>query len=234
MPPHCSFMKSSRESLNIFHAQLFIFVLILVLSPCPSLSFLTNGIQPASIVNRSGLIFNQPSRKEFHSCIYSSTQKSDQINKNNNEGVRLNKVLKETHSRREADALIESGRVTINGKPIGSKGGFKVIPYVDSVELDGKIVRGWEKMNGFYAPDKKTSSSNKKLKHQNNSPKYTNQHFEYIKYWKPKGVTCTTEKSVKSNIVHEIQRDGYHPKHRVYPVGRLDKDTTGKCNTFIF
>lgn len=52
--------------------------------------------------------------------------------------------------------------------------------------------------------------------------------FEYVKYWKPRGVTCTTDQKIPYNIIDEIQRDGYNPKHRVYPVGRLDKDTSGK------
>ena len=144
----------------------------------------------------------------------------DDDEKRNKEGIRLNKVLKETHSRREADALIEGGRGTVNGKAIGSKGGFKVLPYVDSVELDGEVVTGWEEMNGL---------ENRKGKSKP-STTYSSDHFEYIKYWKPTGVTCTTEKSVRSNIISEIRRDGYNPKHRVYPVGRLDKDTTGKMS----
>merc|ERR1712083_860230 len=52
-------------------------------------------------------------------------------------------------------------------------------------------------------------------------------HFEYIKYWKPKGIICTTDMNIKHNIIDRIKSDGYRPKHRVYPVGRLDKDTTG-------
>jgi 23S rRNA pseudouridine2604 synthase len=43
----------------------------------------------------------------------------------------------------------------------------------------------------------------------------------YIAYNKPKGVICTTEK-IKGNIIDAIK----HPE-RIYPVGRLDKDSEG-------
>lgn len=46
--------------------------------------------------------------------------------------------------------------------------------------------------------------------------------FRYIKYWKPKGVVCTTDQRVRNNIVDAV---GY--PERVFPVGRLDKDSTG-------
>lgn len=46
--------------------------------------------------------------------------------------IRLNKAFKATHSRREADKLIASGRVLINGSlPTGA--GDKVTPFVDEV-----------------------------------------------------------------------------------------------------
>ena len=43
----------------------------------------------------------------------------------------------------------------------------------------------------------------------------------YIAYNKPKGIICTTEK-IKDNIVDAIK----HPE-KIYPVGRLDKDSEG-------
>lgn len=44
----------------------------------------------------------------------------------------------------------------------------------------------------------------------------------YIKYWKPQDVICTTDRSIDGNIINAIN----FPK-RVFPVGRLDKDSTG-------
>ena len=51
--------------------------------------------------------------------------------------------------------------------------------------------------------------------------------FEYVKYFKPLGVTCTTDLRIRDNIIDSIEQDGYKPRHRVYPVGRLDKETSG-------
>ena len=52
--------------------------------------------------------------------------------------------------------------------------------------------------------------------------------FEYVKYYKPIGITCTTDPLIKDNIIHSIcNQSGYMPKHRIYPVGRLDKLTSG-------
>ena len=44
----------------------------------------------------------------------------------------------------------------------------------------------------------------------------------YIALNKPVGITCTTEKSVKGNIVDFINHD-----KRIFPIGRLDKDSQG-------
>ena len=44
----------------------------------------------------------------------------------------------------------------------------------------------------------------------------------YIKYNKPPGVTCTTDRSDKSNIIDRIDY-----KERIFPIGRLDKNSTG-------
>jgi len=44
----------------------------------------------------------------------------------------------------------------------------------------------------------------------------------YIKYHKPPGITCTTDRSDKTNILDQIKI-----KERIFPVGRLDKGSTG-------
>jgi len=151
------------------------------------------------------------------------------------EGIRLNKVFKATHSRRAADTLIGSGRVSVNGKQVLEKGGFRVVPYQDVVKLDGIVVTGWEDMNAVPTPtvndrsnDKKSTLSSREVKLEAIAPpEGSMSHFEYVKYWKPLGVTCTTDSTVRNNIIDSITLRGYNPKHRVYPVGRLDKETTG-------
>ncbi|KAJ1491450.1 pseudouridine synthase [Baffinella frigidus] len=46
--------------------------------------------------------------------------------------------------------------------------------------------------------------------------------FVYLKYWKPVGVVCTTDRSIRDNIIDAV---GY--PERVFTVGRLDKDSSG-------
>ena len=104
--------------------------------------------------------------------------------------VRLNKYISESGfcSRIEADKLIESGVVTIDG--IKATMGTKV--------SKGQIV----KVNG------KLISKEEDL--------------VYIVLNKPVGITCTTEHKVKGNIV-----DFVNHKKRIFPIGRLDKDSQG-------
>ena len=109
-------------------------------------------------------------------------------------GKRLNKFISESGvcSRREADKFIEQKRVTINGKL--PELGTKVMAG-DVVKLDGKPI-------GASPADKKDRV--------------------YIAYHKPIGITCTTERQVKGNIVDAIK----HPQ-RIFPIGRLDKPSEG-------
>ncbi len=44
----------------------------------------------------------------------------------------------------------------------------------------------------------------------------------YIVYHKPMGIECTVNPRIKNNLISTL-----HIKERVFPVGRLDKDTTG-------
>jgi 23S rRNA pseudouridine2604 synthase len=107
--------------------------------------------------------------------------------------VRLNKYLGESGqwSRREADALIAEGRVTINGKP--AKLGVQVEPG-DEVKVDGDRVGAARKLAKPV----------------------------YIALNKPVGITCTTERHVEGNIIDFVD----HPE-RIFPIGRLDKDSEG-------
>lgn len=133
------------------------------------------------------------------------------------EPIRLNKVFKKTHSRRQADQLIADGRITVNGEPSHSAG-QRVVPFEDVIRLDGVIVKGWEEMNHLPIPN-----NSEKAKEASGSLET----FEYIKYWKPLGVTCTTDQRIENNLIDALKEDGCHPKTRIFPVGRLDKETSG-------
>lgn len=105
--------------------------------------------------------------------------------------IRVNKFLSESGfcSRREADKLIEAGRVKINGKvpEMGTKVGQNDIVSVD----DRPIAK----------------------------PK---EDFIYLLLHKPVGIECTTNQTVRKNIVTYMD----YPK-RIFPVGRLDKASEG-------
>ena len=91
--------------------------------------------------------------------------------------MRLNKHISETGfcSRRDADELIEQGRVTINGEVASI--GMEVFEG-DAVRVDGAELRARPKKKG--------------RKH------------VYIALNKPVGITCTTEESVSGNIIEFV------------------------------
>lgn len=108
----------------------------------------------------------------------------------NENSTSLNKFISSTGrcSRREADKLIEAGRVKINGT-IARKGNR--VEEGDTVTID----------------DQSISSKPKPI---------------YIALNKPAGVTCTTDKRDKTNIIDFLK----FPQ-RIFPIGRLDKFSTG-------
>ena len=103
---------------------------------------------------------------------------------------RLNKFIADSGycSRREADRLIQEGKVTIDGRVAGL--GEKVLPGM-RVAVNGAPLSGiGERV--------------------------------YLAVYKPKGIVCTADSREPMNIVDYVR----YPA-RVYPVGRLDKDSEG-------
>ena len=104
--------------------------------------------------------------------------------------MRLNKFISESGacSRREADKLIEQGRVSINGATavLGTQ-----VSDADAVCIDGAPIG--EKKRPIY-----------------------------LALNKPVGITCTSEAHVDRNIIDLIGHE-----ERIFPVGRLDKDSEG-------
>lgn len=88
-------------------------------------------------------------------------------------------------------------------------------------EADRLIEQGLVKVNGAVAPmGLKVSSKDTVLV--NGKPVAAKKPPVYIAYHKPVGITCTTERDVKGNIIDAI---GY--KERIFPIGRLDKPSEG-------
>lgn len=120
----------------------------------------------------------------------SNNIKLDFENRETKEAVRLNKFLSEAGvcSRREADRLIEAGKVYVDG---------------NKAEMGTKVLRGQEvTVNG--------------------KPVRREEEMVLLAFNKPVGIVCTAEKREKNNIVDYIN----YPV-RIYPVGRLDKDSNG-------
>ncbi len=104
--------------------------------------------------------------------------------------MRINKYLSETGacSRREADAWIAAGRVTVDGAVavLGTR-----VADGQTVLLDGQPLR-------------------------------TRPRRIYLALNKPVGIECTTDPRVPDNIVAFVGH-----RERIYPIGRLDKDSEG-------
>ena len=91
-------------------------------------------------------------------------------------------------SRRQADRLVEEGRIMVDGRPavLGQQ-----IEDGQKITLDGKEI----------VPVRRKV---------------------LLAFNKPRGIVCTTEKREKDNIIDYLD----YPE-RIYPVGRLDKDSEG-------
>lgn len=104
--------------------------------------------------------------------------------------MRLNKFLSDAGvcSRRQADKMVEEGRITVDGRPamMGEQ-----VTEDQNICVDGKPI----------------TVNHKKV---------------VLAFNKPKGIVCTSEKREKNNIIDFID----YPE-RIYPVGRLDKDSEG-------
>ena len=104
--------------------------------------------------------------------------------------MRLNKFLSEAGvcSRREADRLISSGDITVNGAPtvVGMQ-----VSAGDEICYQGQLVIREDKA-------------------------------VLLLFNKPRGIVCTAQKREKNNVIDYIN----YPL-RIYPVGRLDKDSQG-------
>jgi 23S rRNA pseudouridine2605 synthase len=114
--------------------------------------------------------------------------------------IRLNKYLSHAGvaSRRNADELIREGRVKVNGGVI-TEMGYKVKPK-DEIEFDGKLLTLEKKY--------------------------------YVLLNKPKDFITTLSDEKGRRTVMELLRGAYaqiksKTKPRLYPVGRLDRNTTG-------
>lgn len=137
--------------------------------------------------------------------------------------VRVNKALRATHSRRQADALVAAGRVRVNG--IVAVAGT-MLSHGDEVRLDGKRV-DWERLN---LPAQGDAPAGGAVCSAAAGEVVPSRVFTYVKMWKRRGVVSTTDRRQRGNIIDElgsVEARGGGAADRLFPVGRLDADSTG-------
>lgn len=215
-----------------------------------SLAFIQHTAGPRWRTSHCSTLFHSPNflqsipRRVSNILACQASSKSDE----GTGGFRVNKCFAAFASRREADKFVTKGRVKIND--ILAEPGMRVKPgdkvcsepefpnqtflpaYVlkrrkarykynnclfncwIQVYLDGKLVQ-WE---AYVTPAIDATVHGTK---QTDNGVGSGQRV-YIKYWKPQGVVCTTDRSIDGNIIDAVN----FPK-RLFPVGRLDKDSTG-------
>jgi 23S rRNA pseudouridine2605 synthase len=120
-------------------------------------------------------------------------KKGDPLPSFNDDAIRLNKYLSNAGicSRREADVLIQTGVVSINGQVV-TEMGYKIKPG-DVVQYDGETINAETK--------------------------------RYVLLNKPKGFITTMDDPMGRKTVMSLVRKAC--RERIYPIGRLDRDTTG-------
>ncbi|MEX0772786.1 MAG: pseudouridine synthase [Balneolales bacterium] len=107
--------------------------------------------------------------------------------------LRLNKYIAHAGvcARREADKLITSGKVSVNGEIVAELG--VKVKITDKIKVEGKMV--------------------------------SLEPFVYILLNKPSNtITTTSDEKGRHTVMENIEEA---TGHRVYPVGRLDRNTTG-------
>jgi 23S rRNA pseudouridine2605 synthase/16S rRNA pseudouridine516 synthase len=145
-------------------------------------------------------------------------------------GERLQKILARAGiaSRRAAEQLIAQGRVRVNGEVVTAMG-VRADPYTDRIEVDGRLIR----------PPAPTPDA--EHPHRQGQGQGQGQEMVYILLNKPAGVVSTVKDTHGRPTVVDLVRGAavgatttvarrQHtpaPGPRVYPVGRLDEDTTG-------
>lgn len=93
--------------------------------------------------------------------------------------------------------------------------------YCSRREADALILAKRVKINGRYADLGSKVAEKDRVEVDGKRIESKSKHV-YIALYKPVGITCTTERHVKGNIIDFVGH-----KERIFPIGRLDKDSEG-------
>jgi 23S rRNA pseudouridine2605 synthase len=123
--------------------------------------------------------------------------------------VRLQKAMAEAGigARRDCEEMITAGRVRVNGQLMDTLPCF-VDPSSDVVELDGEVIE-------LPVPEARASAPARQRA------------LTYVLVNKPKGVITTTSDPEGRRSVLDLVPQQLRREERLYPVGRLDGDSTG-------
>lgn len=129
-------------------------------------------------------------------------------------GVRLQKAMADAGlgARRDCEEMITAGRVKVNGRVMTTLPCF-VSPATDVVELDDEVIKLPLPAGGAEEAASKTATKSRSL--------------IYVLINKPKGVITTTSDPEGRRNVLDLVPDSLRRDERLFPVGRLDGDSTG-------
>ena len=185
-------------------------------------------------------------RRKKNADASSDAAKTDTSVTYSGSGFRLVRCMPHLR-RREADDAVSSGRVKVNGQFVRPS---RRVVSGDVVTLDGKTM-DWEPFAAAVEADiASLSPRDEPSSSGSNSTNSTrsSSRFVYLKYNKPRGVTCTMEPSQRSSMLYALKdelkvlaeakarllNDDASKRHRkiggparVFPVGRLDRDSSG-------
>lgn len=130
-------------------------------------------------------------------------------------GVRLQKAMADAGlgARRDCEEMITAGRVKVNGRVVNTLPCF-VSPATDVVELDDEVIE----LPAPEASDDEATGAKAASK-----PRA----LIYVLINKPKGVITTTSDPEGRRNVLDLVPDSLRRDERLFPVGRLDGDSTG-------
>lgn len=130
-------------------------------------------------------------------------------------GVRLQKAMADAGlgARRDCEEMITAGRVKVNGRVVNTLPCF-VSPSNDVVELDGEAIE---------LPVPAGSADEASASKAATKPRS----LIYVLINKPKGVITTTRDPEGRRSVLDLVPDSLRREERLFPVGRLDGDSTG-------
>lgn len=128
-------------------------------------------------------------------------------------GIRLQKAMADAGigARRDCEDMITAGRVRVNRKVVLTLPCF-IDPINDEVELDGERI-------DFPETTLEQASAN--------APAVVERKFTYVLVNKPKGTITTTSDPEGRRNVLDLLPPALRNEERLFPVGRLDADSTG-------